>query len=165
MSTVKKLGHSEFGSRDLYALDLRHFEIPSGVFQDITGNFIACLAMDGAEATDDEIKTIALDLIQAGCAYICCWGPDCERVHGLIDQEDLALHPDRPWNMSTWHADVHLSEALWFSINSAWPGSTFDETTHAVVGISFKNEDWSELVSRAFSDPIQYFQHLRKNQP
>ena len=93
MSTVKKLGHSEFGSRDLYALDLRHFEIPSGVFQDITGNFIACLAMDGAEATDDEIKTIALDLIQAGCAYICCWGPDCERVHGLIDEYRIYLHP------------------------------------------------------------------------
>jgi hypothetical protein len=162
MSIAQKLGHSEFGSRDLYALNLRHYRIPSGAFTEITGHFIACLAMDGAEATDEEIKAIAADLIQAGCAYICCWGPDSERVHGLIDQEDLVLHPGGPWNMTTWQNDVPLSEALWFSINSAWPDPTFDESTHAVVGISFNNPDWSDLVSEAFSNPIEFFQHVRK---
>ncbi len=162
MSKAHKLGHSGFGSRDLYALDLRHFEIPPGAFDGISGRFIACLAMDGSQATDEELKTIAGDLIQAGCVYICCWGPDCERVHDLIDQEDLALHPEGPWNMTTWHPDVPLSEALWFSINSAWPGSAFDERTHAVVGVSFKNEAWSDLVAEAFSDPGRFFQQIPK---
>jgi len=162
MSIAQKLGHSEFGSRDLYALDLRHYRIPSGAFKDITGHFIACLAMDGTEATDEEIKAIAADLTQAGCVYICCWGPDSERVHNLIDQEDLALHPGVPWNMTTWQNDVPLSEALWFSINSAWPDSAFEESTHAVVGISFNNPDWADLVSAALSDPIAFFQHKRQ---
>jgi hypothetical protein len=162
MSLAKKLGHSEFGSRDLYALDLRHYKIPAGAFKEITGHFIACLAMDGAEVKDEDIKTIAFDLMQAGCSYICCWGPDSEHVHDLIDQEDLALHAAAPWNMTTWQADVPLSEALWFSINSAWPDPGFIETTHSVVGISFNNADWSDIVSEAFSDPIRFFQHVPK---
>jgi hypothetical protein len=162
MSIAKKLGYSEFGSRDLYALHLRHYKIPRGAFREIPGHFIACLAIDGTDATDEEIKTVALDLIQAGCAYMCCWGEECERVNDLIDLEDLALHPAGPWKMTTWQADVPLSEALWFSINSAWPDPAFIETTHAVVGISFKNPDWSDLISEAFSDPIRFFQHVPK---
>jgi hypothetical protein len=160
MLMARKLGHAEFGSRDLYTLSLRHFKIPPGAFKEISGHFIACLAMDGTAATDEEIKTIALDLIQAGCVYICCWGEDCERVHNLIDQEDLILHPDRPWNMTTWHNDVPLHEALWFSINSAWPDSAFAETTHAVVGMAFHNPDWSDQVSEVFSDPIGFSQNV-----
>jgi hypothetical protein len=162
MTTAQKLGHAGFGSRDLYALHLRHYSIPPGVFKDITGHFIACLALDGSEATDEEIKSIALALIQAGCAYICCWGPDCERVHDLIDLEDLALHPAGPWKMTTWQNDVPLSEALWFSINSAWPDSAFEETTHAVVGISFKNAAWADQVSAAFANPIGFSREVRK---
>ncbi len=162
MSTAHKLGHSEFGSRDLYALYLRHYKIPPGAFSEITGHFIACLAMDGTEATDEEIKTIASDLIQAGCVYICCWGLDSERVHDLIDQEDLVLHPSGPWNMTTWQTDVPLAEALWFSINSAWPDSQFEESTHAVVGISFKNPEWSDQVTEAFSNPTGFFQPVHK---
>ncbi len=161
MSIAQKLGHSEFGSRDLYALSLRNYKIPPGAFKEITGHFIACLAMDGTEATDEEIKAIASDLIQAGCAYICCWGEDSERVHDLIDQEDLALHPTGAWNMTTWQNDVPLAEALWFSINSAWPDPRFDESTHAVVGISFNNQEWADQVSEAFSNPIGFFQHLQ----
>ena len=119
MTMPRKLGHSEFGARDLYSLNVRHYELPSAAFRDIPGNFIACLALDGSEATDEEIRTIAQDLIHGGCSYICCWGQDCERVHDLIDQEDLALHPEAPWNMSTWHSDVSLTDALLFAVNSA----------------------------------------------
>jgi hypothetical protein len=162
MSIAQKLGHSEFGPRDLYALDLRHYRIPPDAFKEIQGHFIACLAMDGTEAKDEEIKAIAADLIQAGCVYICCWGPDSERVNDLINQEDLVLHPGGPWNMTTWQNDVPLSEALWFSINSAWPDPHFEESTHAVVGISFHNPDWADLVSEAFSSPVSFFQQNRK---
>ncbi len=162
MSIAQKLGHSEFGSRDLYVLHLRHYKIPPGVFKEVTGHFIACLAMDGTEATDEEIKTIALDLIQAGCTYICCWGPDCEHVHDLIDLEDLALHPAGPWKMTTWQNDVPLSEALWFSLNSAWPDPAFEETTHAVVGISFKDPEWSNQMIEAYSNPIGFTRLLCK---
>jgi hypothetical protein len=153
MLIAQKLGHAAFGARDLYVLNLRHYKIPPDAFRDITGHFIAFLALDGNEATDAEIKTIAFDLIQAGCAYICCWGPDCQRVHDLVDLEDLALHPAGPWKMTTWQNDVHLTEALWFAINSAWPDAAFEATTHAVVGISFRNPDWANLVAEAFANP------------
>jgi hypothetical protein len=55
--------------------------------------------------------------------------------------------------MTTWQNDVHLAEALWFAINSAWPDAVFEATTHAVVGISFRNPDWADLVAKAFSHP------------
>jgi hypothetical protein len=41
LQTAQKLGHAKFGDRDLYALDLRHYEIPPGAFGDIQGHFIA----------------------------------------------------------------------------------------------------------------------------
>jgi hypothetical protein len=156
MPTVQKRGHAEFGDRDLYTLDLRHYKLPPGAFSAITGHFIACLAMDGSEATDAELKTLAAGLIQAGCSYICCWGPDCERVHDLIDREDLELHPAGPWKMTTWQNDVHLSEALWFVLNSAWPDAAFEDTTHAVVGIAIGNPGWSAQMEAAFSDPLRF---------
>lgn len=61
---AQKFGHSKFDARGLYALNLRHYKIPTDAFKDITGNFIACLAVDGNKATDEEIMTIAYDLKQ-----------------------------------------------------------------------------------------------------
>jgi hypothetical protein len=74
-------------------------------------------------------------------------------VHDLVDLEDQVLHPAGPWKMTTWQNDVHLAEALWFAINSAWPDVAFETTTHAVVGISFRNPDWADQVARAFTHP------------
>jgi hypothetical protein len=90
----------------------------------------------------------ATALIRSGARYVCCWGPDCERLHDCFDEAEGALSgwdaSDGSHVMTTWHDDEPLEEALWFALNAAIP--TPDETaatTQAVLAVSVANHDWS----------------------
>jgi hypothetical protein len=162
MFIVQKVGHVEYEPEDLYVLPLPRLIANEISFDGIMGNFITCLALDGSQVSDLEIQTFASALIQAGCSYFCCWGPDCERVHDLIDSANLALAPDGPWAETTWHDNEPLSEAIWFSFNSARPDPAYEDTTHAVVGISIGNEQWSSEILTAYSDPHRFSKQILK---
>src|SRR5437016_766034 len=87
--------------------------------------FVCLLAWDATAASDAEISVLATSLQQAGCVYVCCWGPGCERVHDLFDLADLELRPDGPFAMSTWHSKEPLSEALWFFLFCTFPDEAY----------------------------------------
>jgi hypothetical protein len=65
---------------------------------------------DATSASDAQIASYAQASIAAGCAYVCCWGPDCERVH---DAFDLAAADQAVY--STWHSDERMAEAMYFA--------------------------------------------------
>lgn len=60
--------------------------------------FIAC---DSRDISVAEIARFAEMALQDGAAYICAWGPDCERVHDIVDEtivehvvsSDSGTHP------------------------------------------------------------------------
>jgi hypothetical protein len=86
--------------------------------------FVCLLAIDAREVHKFDIALLCAQLLNAGCAYFCAWGPDCERVHDLMDEEVLGSNPpstDQGGVMTTWHADETLEDALDFLFHSANP--------------------------------------------
>jgi len=72
--------------------------------------FVLFIGADASAARDEEIATYAQASVACGCAYVCCWGSDCERVHDLFDRAALDQMV-----YSTWHDDERLAEAMYFA--------------------------------------------------
>src|SRR3954467_9205564 len=88
-----------------------------------TPRFVCLLAWDARAATVEEISAIARRLLDAGAVYICSWGPGCECVHDIIDEEEVGdgSHTTNSAVMTTWHADEPLADALDFVLTHTIP--------------------------------------------
>ena len=89
--------------------------LPSGGF----GLFLAC---DVEALPVDILSLAARAMLRSGAAYICVWGPGCERFHDIIDEEHVWQHVnglDQPDIVTTWHAQESLDQALWFFVDVA----------------------------------------------
>lgn len=104
--------------------------------------FVCLLAMDANPVSVNAIAETAEKLLNAGTAYFCCWGPDCERVHDIID-EVLVGRGVTPiaWAdvMTTWHKDS-LQEAVEFFLWSAMPADVYLPQCSSAVAIRVGNE-------------------------
>src|SRR5215210_1984284 len=71
--------------------------------------FVLFTGADATSASDTQIASYAQASVASGCAYVCCWGPDCERVHDAFDRAaaDQTV-------FSTWHSAERLAEAMYF---------------------------------------------------
>lgn len=65
--------------------------------------------------------------ITHGLFWMSVWGPDCERVHDIFDEEEVMLALDTPVElrdggdvMTSWHDDETLSEAFEFFWTSSF---------------------------------------------
>lgn len=124
--------------------------------EELRGPFVLFLALDSTDVDDEPIGRLARKLLAQGVAYVCAWGPGCERVHdafdaelaaqGLVEEEDALV-------TTTWHADDTLDEALWFALFAAWPRDELLETGGSVLALVVGREDWAEHVRRRLSDP------------
>lgn len=150
---MEEVGRGGMGERSLFVLDAAHpDDIPAAL--PVPGPYFVCLlAWDARQATAAEIGAVAGRLLDAGCVYAVCWGPDCERVHDTFDGADLARRPDGPWAMTTWHADEPLSEAIWFALFVAWPDDAFADGCRSVVGVSVGSPAWAAGLRAAFAAP------------
>lgn len=72
--------------------------------------FVLFTGADATSASDTQIAGYAQAGVASGCAYVCCWGPDCERVHDAFDRAaaDQTVY-------SIWHSDESLAEAMYFA--------------------------------------------------
>lgn len=50
------------------------------------GNFACLLAWDARGTPAHAVSSFVEPLLRAGASYFVCWGPDCERVHDIIDE-------------------------------------------------------------------------------
>jgi len=48
--------------------------------------FVCLCAMDASSISSDALSGFCSELVDRGCAYFCAWGPDCERLHDVMDQ-------------------------------------------------------------------------------
>ena len=84
--------------------------------------FSVLLITDGRDVADDGFRAwnaFARRAADQGMAYFSTWGPDCERLHDVMDEsvvqwEVIEKRPARYFIMTTWHEDEDLAEALWF---------------------------------------------------
>ncbi len=151
--------HSSVCERDLYFLPLdrlsqfpERIEIPDQCFS-------VFLALDAVGLDQAVISNIARTLLRAGAVYFCCYGPDCGRVHDIIDEEELAQIIDGKKDngsviMTTWHDDETLMDALWFFVCNSFPDDKHFDTCKAGVAISFDNHAWEKQIVDGMKDIV-----------
>src|SRR5438132_45417 len=101
---MERVGSYHLFDRELFVLEVSNPEDVPNTLQLPCPYFACLIAWDARSASDERIRSMASKLLRAGCVYVCCWGPGCERVHDGFDLTDLELRPDGQWAMSTWHS-------------------------------------------------------------
>jgi hypothetical protein len=112
------------------------------------------LAMDAQSMASDQIGELAEKIMDKGLAYLCAWGPDCERVHDIFDeievQRDLKGQ-NANVIMTTWHSDESLEESLWFFVNSAFPDLAYEPRCKDWIVAPIGNNEWEQSIRKVFN--------------
>lgn len=160
MSEIHRVGYDTVKERDLYSCGLpQSGDLPTS-FPWHVPHFACLLAWEAVGVDASEITTIAENLLDAGCVYFVCWGPDCERVHDIIDEVIAVRQPVYDSVMTTWHNDMPLPEAIWYFLNNTWPDEEYFDTCKAGLGIAIDCEAWSAEMRAAFEDPRAFSARL-----
>jgi len=121
-------------------------------------NFGLLIAMDALGVSDQEIKRTAESLVSKGLAYLCVWGPDCERVHDLFDDtiNEMELHTGVAVGgdnviMTTWHSNEPLTEALWFFVDCAFPAHAYERTCKEWIVAPVASSEWAQTLRSELS--------------
>ena len=112
----------------------------------------ACARFDASSVSTEEISEFCSHLIRLGCAYLCTWGPDCERVHDIMDETVVGDNPPDTYRgclMTTWHAQDSLVEAVDFFLASTIPDEKFAPTGCAFgLAIAVGSAEWAKTIER-----------------
>jgi hypothetical protein len=160
MTEIERLGKDETWERDLFTVQLNRIgELPDNL--GLPSRYFACLlAWDASEVSADEIRSVGQKLVDQGAAYFCLWGPDCERVHDLIDEVEAAREEANPDDqsviMTSWHHDEPLSEAIWFVLRCALPDDPYIDDCKSTLAISIGSSEWATEIRSALSDPKNF---------
>ena len=159
MAPIEQVGHDEVLGRDLF---LRSIPTPQDMPRRpsvTTAKFACLIAWDARSARVEEVSAIARQLLDAGAVYVCAWGPGCERVHDIFDEERDGPNPlisADPVVMTTWHEDESLAEALGFVLAAAIPDDGFIDDCGATLGVAIGSAEWANEIRDAFSRPGEW---------
>ena len=163
-ATPMRIGLDDVSERALFLLQARSpVDVPVQI-EAGSRYFVALVAWDARGVEASAIANVARRLLDAGCVYFCCWGPDCERVHDIIDEEYVgdgtSLADDHSVIMTTWHDDVSLEEAAWFSLNVAFPDDRYFDDCKALLSICIGNDEWGRELDIALANPRALVQRV-----
>jgi hypothetical protein len=163
MGAIEKLGYDGISKRDLFVLEIPSSEHLPAELSLTTPRFVCLIAWNARNASVDEISRVAVGLLRQGAVYVCAWGPNCERVHDIIDEEHVGPNPSSDESgvvMTTCHAKESLAEAIRFALVDAWPDEFYAENCGSTLGVAIGSSSWAAEIRTAFSSPEQFVQHL-----
>ncbi len=144
--------------RSVNLLHIRDWNLPKEVCNHHT-QFICMIVGDASEIPEEQISSLAAQLIQSGMVYLCAWGPDCSRVHDLTDlilvDQELESGNEIPV-MTTWHIHESLDDALWFALNSACPAEEYETACSSLIILVVNNDAWMTHIGRRLSNMEQF---------
>ena len=160
MAELEHHGYYRAMKRHLFTLELAEsVDLPTAL--DLPSPHFGCMiAWDARGASVDQVSALVDPLIKLGAVYFCVWGPDCERVHDIVDESDP--YADTVI-MTTWHDKESLEEALWFFLNSTWPDDHFEQTFRAGLAISVGSSSWADAMRVALRDPKGFSESVSRH--
>jgi hypothetical protein len=165
MSQVSMIFPAPPPAKDLYLCVCDSIEELANAVEPTSSYFGLLLAIDPRGTATRDISEAATKLLARGLAYLCAWGPDCERVHDIFDEKDIArtLAGEGPREsvedvvMTTWHADEPLEESLWFFVHSAFPADGYKDNCKDWIIATVGHPEWAQevrgMISRVVSEP------------
>jgi hypothetical protein len=157
MATIT-LGQDDEG-RNLILHTWEDWEELLANFPHVEAPYVCVFACDAIDVPAQVIGRVMEELLNRGCHYILCWGPDCERVHDIFEEMHVWMHIDDidsvPLRMSTWHSKEPLYDPLWFALQCAIESKCEDDDSDytGLLGLCQRREHWVETFTRAFSAP------------
>jgi hypothetical protein len=143
--------------RSLYLCSSDELEQLTDKIQSDSAYFGLLIALDASKVDDDQIRKAASGLLSKGLAYLCAWGPDCERVHDLFDQAAIEINEKLSADdvvMTTWHSGESLEEALWFFAHAAFPTKFFWQKCTDWIVAPIANESWEKQIRAQIHDVV-----------
>jgi hypothetical protein len=152
MPKPQLVGYDATQERQIWLLTLDTLQT-AFAWDELRGQKFVCLcAMDASSIPIDELSAFCSHLIDLGCAYFCVWGPDCERVHDIMDEEVIGDNPpatDLGCLMTTWHARESLAEALDFFLTCTIPDEAYAPNGCPYgLAIPVGSADWTAKIDR-----------------
>ena len=113
-----------------------------------TPEYVLLICADTVAIPGPQLAAIADKLLATGAGYVCCWGPDCERLHDCFD-EASQYRGTRGAGviMTTWHNNESLEEAAWFATHSAYPEEHYEAAFGSVVVAVTGPTDWFRAIT------------------
>jgi hypothetical protein len=143
----------KYPPKDLYLCLIGDIELLGAAVMPSSRHFGLFLALDAGMIGAETIRRVAEDLLRQGLVCLCAWGPDCERVHDIFDEVDVAMDPEpnKPVVMTTWHSDESLEEAVWFFVNSAFSDEAYAPTCRDWIFAPVANREWEKSIRDSWS--------------
>jgi hypothetical protein len=158
MSQVQHIGRAAISDSELFALSAPDFaSLPDSISLP-TSHFVCLVAANSTSVDAAVLKELSRKLLRAGCVYFCAWGPDCERLHDIFDEECFEVDPVI---MTTWHEEDSLDEALWFFVSCAYPDDGYQDTTKSALAISIGTPAWDEQIRSRLADVGAFARDIR----
>ena len=91
---------------------------------------------------------------------ICCWGPDCELVHDVLDEiiagddPESSIYPQTI--ITTWHPRESFDEVLWYFLSCAIPEEQFESSCRDSLVITIGASEGAVRVRNVFSAPTLF---------
>lgn len=117
-----------------------------------TTRFRLLIAADISEITNEAMDAFALSALENGMAYCCCWGPDCEKSHDIVDATIIKdetrgkrFRGPNPKDviLTTWHKNESLEETLEFFATLTNPSDGLLPDSNFWLAIVINNRDWA----------------------
>jgi hypothetical protein len=155
MVTLRRLGYHGANQREIYLLTLDALSMPL-TLPEIEGRRFACLCLLDAKGVSTEVLgTFCSRLLHAGCAYLCTWGPDCERVHDIMDEQIVGDNPPHSYAgavLTTWPAEEPLERAIWYFLYCTDPDKDYAPNgcdTGLIITVA--ESDWNAQIEKYVS--------------
>lgn len=137
--------------REVLLVDAASLESAASELVVPSAHFALVVAADTTHFRSPELVQIAERFVTLGASYVCCWGPDCDRLHHCFDEADLEVNgesSDERVLMTTSHGSESWEDALWFGVHLSFPSPFYEAGTGTLVVLSVANAEW---VARARS--------------
>lgn len=152
LANVTSKVFSNMQRKDFYFCSSDTLDVLASQITPTSPSFGLLVAMDAQSVDAGRIGHAAEMLMEKGLAYLCAWGPDCERVHDIFDEIAVEKNPEPKSGviMTTWHSSETLQEALWFFVNSAFPDQAYERTCRDWIVAPIGNREWEQIIRSEF---------------
>jgi hypothetical protein len=146
--TLTPLGHARESGRAVFIAESDRIEdLPQRISVPCS-RFVLFLAYAHGD-TPAHLEDALGQLLDAGCVYLCAWGPWCEHVHDTMD--DVVLERELKGGaeqtiMTTWHDKEALEEAVDFALQRAVPDDALAQGCDAIVLAAVGNPEWTQTL-------------------
>jgi hypothetical protein len=128
MPKPRFVGYDSKFKRQIWLLALDALTVPFECDELQKQQFACLCVIDASPIETDGLSAFCSRLIDLGCAYFCTWGPDCERVHDIMDEQAIGENPpatDIGCLMTTWHAKESLAKAVNYFLTCTVPDEEY----------------------------------------